>query len=172
MGNDLDRYNYYMGFALEEANKAYSIDEVPIGAVIVYKDRIIGRGHNKRECQQNPTAHAEMLAITEAAKYLGSWRLLDTEIYVTMEPCAMCAGALVLARIKSAIYAVEDPKGGACGSVFDIMNEPKLNHIIDVTKDIRAEESRFLIQKFFKEKRALKKKAKQQNNVTEKSPSG
>ncbi len=151
---------YYMGLALEEAKKAFAADEVPIGAIIVHQNNVIGRGYNQRETLQSPIAHAEILAIQEASQTLKSWRLLEADLYVTMEPCSMCAGALVLARIRSIHFGVSDPKGGACGSVFDIVQEPLLNHLIEVNSGLRAEDSRALIQEFFRSKRRLKKEEK------------
>lgn len=147
-----------MMLALQQAKQAYAIDEVPVGAVIVKDDKIISSGYNQRETLQMPTAHAEIIAINQAAQQLNSWRLHGCTMYVTMEPCSMCAGALVLGRLDKVVFAVYDPKGGACGSVFDIVNEKKLNHSIEVVGGILENESRTLIQSFFKEKRQRKKK--------------
>ena len=139
--------------ALKEAKKAYDKDEVPVGAVIVHKDRIIARAHNQIKMLKDPTAHAEMIAITQAASYLGNERLLDTSIYATIEPCSMCAGALVLARVKQLFYGAKDPKTGACGSVLDIADNKKLNHKVKVKGGVLEEESKILLQEFFKRKR-------------------
>ncbi len=139
--------------ALKEAQKAFEEDEVPVGAVIVYKSKIIARGHNQVERLKDPTAHAEMLALTSASAYLNAKWLNDVSVYVTIEPCSMCAGAFVLARIKKIIYGADDPKTGACGSVVDIVNNKKLNHRIDVKKGILKEECGALLKDFFKKKR-------------------
>jgi len=155
----------YMDLALAEAEKAFAKDEVPVGAIIIHNGLVIGRGFNQREYLQSPVAHAEIIAIAEASKRLGTWRLLDAVLYVTMEPCAICAGALVLARIKTVIFAIPDPKGGACGTVFDIVREPRLNHSLEVIGGIREEESRALIQKFFREKRKRQKEKKKSDKV-------
>ena len=139
--------------ALKEAEKAASEDEVPVGAVIVHKDKIIARGYNQVERLKDPTAHAEIIAITSAANYLGTKWLNEASLYVTIEPCSMCAGALVLARIKNLYFGASDPKTGACGSVANIANHKKLNHRIKVTKGILAAECSFLLKEFFKKKR-------------------
>ena len=141
-----------MSEALKEAGKAFEIDEVPVGAVIVHKGRIIGRAHNQIKLLKDPTAHAEIIAITQAAAYFSNERLPDTTIYVTIEPCAMCAGALVLARVKRLVFGAADPKAGAFGSVLDI-NKKNLNHKISVTKGVSQEECSALIKEFFKKKR-------------------
>jgi len=142
-----------MSEALREAKVALSEDEVPVGAVIVHKGRIIARGHNQIERLKDPTAHAEMVALTAAANYLGSKWLLGASIYVTIEPCSMCAGALVLSRIKNLIYGASDPKTGACGSVVNIVNNKKLNHRIKVKKGVLEKECGSLLKEFFKKKR-------------------
>jgi tRNA(adenine34) deaminase len=143
----------FMQEALKEAQEAFDEDEVPVGCVIVYKGRIIARSHNQVELLKDPTAHAEMIAITQAASFLKSERLINCSIYVTIEPCSMCAGALVLARMKNLIYGADDPKTGACGSVVNIANNKKLNHRIKVTKGILKEECSSLLKEFFKKKR-------------------
>ncbi len=117
-----------MRLALREAERALEHDDVPVGAVLVHGGEVIGAGHNERELREDPSAHAEMIAIREGARALGSWRLLDTVLYVTLEPCAMCAGAIVLGRIPRVVYGAVDPKAGAAGSVLDILAEPRLNH--------------------------------------------
>ena len=139
--------------ALKEAQKALEKDEVPVGCVIVHKGKIIGRGHNQVEMLKDPTAHAEMLALTSAAGSLASKWLNEADVYVTIEPCSMCAGAMVLARVKNLYYGCDDPKTGACGSVFEIAHNRKLNHRIKVNKGLLKEESGFLLKKFFKSKR-------------------
>jgi tRNA(adenine34) deaminase len=142
-----------MSEALKEANKAFEKDEVPVGAVVVYKDRIIARGHNFIESLKDPTAHAEMLALTAAANYLGSKWLSECCLYVTIEPCSMCAGALVLARVKNLFYGAKDPKTGACGSVVNIINHKKLNHRVKTKGGILKEECGSLLTEFFRKKR-------------------
>ena len=144
---------YYMLEALKEAKEAFEEDEVPVGAVIVSQKRIIAKAHNQIERLKDPTAHAEMIAITQAASTLGSKWLNDASIYVTIEPCSMCAGALVLARIKNIVYGAQDPKTGACGSVINIVNHKKLNHRISVKSGILKEECGLLLKEFFKKKR-------------------
>jgi tRNA(adenine34) deaminase len=143
----------FMVLALEEARRAIEDGEVPIGAVVVYNGEIIARAHNLREGLQNPAAHAEMLAVHEAARKLGRWRLTGTTLYATLEPCAMCAGALVLSRIDRLVYGCEDPKAGACGSVFDIVREPRLNHRMEVLGGVLGGECRSLLKQFFEERR-------------------
>jgi tRNA(adenine34) deaminase len=147
----------YMRQAIKEAEKALAQGEVPIGCVIVHDGRVIGRGHNRTESLQDPTAHAEMLAITSAAGHMKSWRLLGTTVYCTVEPCAMCAGALVLARVNRLEFGAFDPKFGACGSIFDIVSDPKTNHKIAVTGGLLEEECAAIMREFFK-KRRLKEK--------------
>ena len=147
-----------MSEAVKEAKKAFDEDEVPVGAVIVYDRKIIGRAHNQIKRLKDPTAHAEILAITQAASYLENERLIKCSIYVTIEPCVMCAGALVLARVEHLVYAADDPKTGACGSVFDVAANTKLNHRIKVTKGVLAAECSGLLKDFFKGKRGIEKK--------------
>lgn len=142
-----------MRIALEEAARAPAIGEVPIAAVVVRGDQVLAQAHNYRELWQDPTAHAEVIAIRSAATALGSWRLTDTTLYVTVEPCTMCIGAIILARISRVVFAAWDPKAGACGSVFDLTSEPKLNHQVAVTGGVLEEESQALIQQFFKQLR-------------------
>jgi len=139
--------------ALKEAVKAFENDEVPVGAIIVHKGEIIGKAHNQIKILNDPTAHAEMIAITQAANFLQSERLIDCVMYSTLEPCSMCAGAMVLSRIKSLVYAAKDPKTGAHESVFKILDNKKLNHRIKVKKGILANESSSLLKEFFKIKR-------------------
>ncbi|MCG3138273.1 MAG: tRNA-specific adenosine deaminase [Phycisphaerae bacterium] len=143
----------YMRMALREAELAYQADEIPVGAVVVYQDRIIGRGHNQRELLHDPTAHAEMLALTAAAEYLVSWRLEQCTLYVTLEPCPMCAGALVQARLSRLVFGALDPKAGACGSLYNLHNDPRLNHRFDVTAGVLADDSALLLRTFFQNKR-------------------
>jgi tRNA(adenine34) deaminase len=143
----------FMQEALKEARKAFVEDEVPVGAVMVYKDKIISRGHNQVERLKDPTAHAEMIAITSAANSLNTKWLNGASLYVTIEPCSMCAGAFVLARVKDIIYGASDPKTGACGSVTNIINNKKLNHRINIRSGILKEECSSLLKEFFKKKR-------------------
>src|SRR3954465_3238613 len=117
-----------MRLALREAERALEHEDVPLGAVVVHEGEVVGAAHNERELRQDPTAHAEILALREAARVTGSWRVLDSVLYVTLEPCAMCAGAIVLSRIPRVVYGTVDPKAGACGSVLDVTGEPRLNH--------------------------------------------
>ncbi len=148
----------YMREALKEAKQALDEDEVPVGAVIVHGNRIIARAHNQTRLLKDPTAHAEMIALTQAANFLKSERLLNSILYVTIEPCPMCAGAMVLARIKRLVFGVADPKAGACGSVMDILAEKRLNHRISVKRGVLAEECSSLISEFFQKQRAQGKK--------------
>jgi tRNA(adenine34) deaminase len=147
------RDEYFMRLALREAERALEHDDVPIGAVIVRDAEVIGTGHNERELRNDPTAHAEMIALREAARSLASWRVLDSVLYVTLEPCAMCAGAIVLARVPRVIYAAADPKAGAAGSVLDVLAEPRLNHRPAVTGGLLAELSAELLRDFFATRR-------------------
>jgi tRNA(adenine34) deaminase len=147
-------HEMFMAEALKEARKAFDKDEVPVGCVIVHDGHIIARGHNQVEMLKDPTAHAEMLALTSATNHLDSKWLNDAVLYVTIEPCSMCAGALVLARIKEVVYGADDPKTGACGSVFDIAHNKKLNHRIKITKGILQQECSGLVSEFFKKKRS------------------
>ena len=144
--------------ALKEARKAAESDEVAVGAIVVYQRRIIARAHNQTRVLRDPTAHAEMLALTSATSFLKSERLLNCTLYVTIEPCAMCAGALVLARIKRLVFGAFDPKAGACGSVMDVLSQKKLNHHVSVKKGILADQCGVLISGFFQKQRALGKK--------------
>ena len=144
---------FYMSEALKEAQKAFEEDEVPVGSVIVHDGRIVARGHNQIERLKDPTAHAEIIAITSAANYLGTKWLNEASLYVTIEPCSMCAGAMVLARIKNLCFGAKDPKTGACGSVIDIANHKKLNHRIKVTRGILETECSSLLKDFFRKKR-------------------
>ncbi len=144
---------YFMREALEEANKAFEKDEPPVGAVIVKDGEIISRGHNLRESLQDPTAHAEMLAIRSAAARLGRWRLSDCDIYVTLEPCVMCAGAMILARINRLIYGADDPKAGAINSLMNLVTDGRLNHRIEVRSGILASECGTLLREFFSSRR-------------------
>jgi len=144
---------YYLKEAIKEAKKAAKIDEVPVGAVVVCDNRIIGRGYNQNIKLNDPTAHAEVAAIKKAAKHLGNYRLNNCKIYVTIEPCAMCAGAIVWARISEVIFGAYDEKAGACGSIFNVVENKKLNHRAKVVSGILEKECRALLQDFFRKKR-------------------
>jgi tRNA(adenine34) deaminase len=148
MKND-DRDEQWMRAAIAEARLAEARGEVPVGAVIVHEGQIIGRGHNERESSQDPTAHAEMIAIREAARALGSWRLIDTTLYVTLEPCPMCAGALVNARVPRVVWGCNDPKAGATETLYKIGSDPRLNHQFECTAGVLREESSVLLSAFF-----------------------
>ena len=143
----------WMEQAFLEAEKAYNKEEVPVGAVIVYEDKIIGRGHNLIETLQDPTAHAEILAITAAANSLASWRLEDSSLYVTLEPCTMCAGAILLARISNVIYGTHDLKLGACGSVINILSNNALNSNVKVVEEILEAKCQSILKNFFEKLR-------------------
>jgi tRNA(adenine34) deaminase len=147
------RDDYFMRMALREAERALEHDEVPIGAVLVREGELVAGAHNERELRQDPTAHAEIIVLREAAGALGSWRLLDTVLYVTLEPCAMCAGAIVLARVPRVVYGASDPKAGACGSVLDVLGEARLNHRPDVAGGLLALECGELLSEFFASRR-------------------
>ncbi|SHI42533.1 tRNA-adenosine deaminase [Dethiosulfatibacter aminovorans DSM 17477] len=146
--------DYFMKKAILEAEKAYDMDEVPVGAVVVKDGKIIGRGFNQKELAKDATKHAEILAINEACKTLNAWRLTGCTMYVTLEPCAMCAGALVNSRIDNLIIGARDPKTGACGSVFNIVNEEKLNHGINVEFGVMEDECSTMLKDFFKKLRS------------------
>jgi len=143
----------FMGEALAEAKKAARAGEVPVGAVLVEGGEIVARGHNLRETWSDPTAHAEVVVLREAARLRGTWRLEGTTIYVTVEPCAMCAGALVLARVGRLVYGVADPKAGAAGTLFNVVQDGRLNHQLEVTSGVLAAESAEVIREFFRTKR-------------------
>ena len=162
MTSTTDKDLQYMRLAIEEAKLAAARGEVPIAAILVAEDRIVAQAHNFRELWQDPTAHAEMIAIREAATRLGSWRLTDTTLYVTLEPCMMCAGAIVLARIPRLVFAAPDPKAGACGSLFNITQDQRLNHLVEVMSGVLERESQELLQSFF---RALREKDEQQMSL-------
>jgi tRNA(adenine34) deaminase len=142
-----------MRAALREAQASAERDEVPVGCVIVHDGQIVGRGHNQVESLQDATAHAEIVAIGAASNSLESWRLIDCTLYVTLEPCAMCAGAIVLARVTRLVYGAADPKAGACGSVLDVIGEQRLNHRVEVTSGVLAGECGSLLREFFARKR-------------------
>lgn len=155
---DLNPHPFYMQKALEQARIAESMDEVPIGAVVVHQGRLIGAAHNQRQMLHDPTAHAEMLAITQAAEALGDWRLLDCALYVTLEPCPMCAGAIVNARIPWVIFGATDPKAGAVNSLFQLLNDKRLNHRCEVVSGVMDIECGEILTSFFRRQRQMGKK--------------
>ncbi|MGL4942992.1 MAG: tRNA adenosine(34) deaminase TadA [Thermoguttaceae bacterium] len=146
-------HDFWMREAIVLARVAAGRGEVPVGAVVVCGDRIIARGHNERESRQLPTAHAEMVAITRAAMHLNSWRLEECTLYVTLEPCPMCAGAILQARIPRVVYGADDPKAGAVTSLYELLSDSRLNHRCEVVKNILAEESAALLSEFFRKRR-------------------
>jgi tRNA(adenine34) deaminase len=144
---------FFMHLAMREAARATEHDDIPVGAVIVQEGEVIGAAHNERELREDPTAHAEILALQEASRALGSWRVLDSVLYVTLEPCAMCAGAIVLARVPRVVFGASDPKAGAAGSVLDVLAEPRLNHRPQVQSGLLAQECGDLLRAFFASRR-------------------
>jgi tRNA(adenine34) deaminase len=154
--DEIDRR--FMQEALRLAERALDAEDVPVGALVVHDGRVIGRGYNQRERLHDPTAHAEMLALTAAADYLGQWRLERCTLYVTLEPCPMCAGALVLARVERLVYGASDPKGGACGSLFEITQDPRLNHRVATVAGVMSEPAADLLRAFFQHRRSLGEK--------------
>jgi tRNA(adenine34) deaminase len=149
----------WMREALAEAERALAHGDVPVGAVAVRDGAIVGRGHNRKEVDADPTAHAEMIALQEAARSLGNWRLVGVTLYCTLEPCPMCAGAMVLARLPRLVYGAVDPKAGAAGSVIELLRDPRLNHQVAVTGGVLAGESQALLERFFAELRDNRAKA-------------
>ena len=148
--NRNENHEEYMRKALQLARKAYALEEVPIGAVVVYEGKIIGQGFNQRNSQKNPLAHAEIQAIHEASQYMGDWRLEDCQMYITLEPCPMCAGAIIQARIPQVILGAANPKAGCGGSILNLLQEPRFNHQAQVTWGILQEEASTLLKDFFK----------------------
>jgi tRNA(adenine34) deaminase len=157
----------YMRAALAQAKKAYKLGEVPIGCVIVYEDRIIGRGYNRRNTDKTPLAHAEITAIKKAGKVIKDWRLEGCRLYVTLEPCQMCSGAIVQARIPEVIMGAENPKAGCAGSVMDILNNPGFNHQVNVKKGVLGKECSDILKQFFEELRVRNKAEKMQKRLLE-----
>ncbi|MCI1694105.1 tRNA adenosine(34) deaminase TadA [Aneurinibacillus aneurinilyticus] len=149
---------YYMGLAIEEARKAEALGEVPIGAVIVRDGQVVGRGYNLRETTKDPLAHAELLAIKEASKTMGGWRLIGATLYVTLEPCPMCAGAIVQARLPKIVYGAMDPKAGCAGSLMNLLQEERFNHQVEMMQGVREEECSELLKNFFRSLRERRKK--------------
>jgi tRNA(adenine34) deaminase len=157
---NLEQDQTFMQAALDQAEAARALGEVPIGAVIVLDGEIVGRGYNLRETSNDPTTHAEMVAIRQAAEHIGHWRLLETTLYVTLEPCVMCMGAIILARIPRLVYACRDPKAGAVGSIYDFAQDERFNHKVEVTEGVLGAECSQMLSGFFKELRAGKKTQK------------
>ena len=147
--DELDDPVPWMRLALREAEKAAAIGDAPIGAVAVYEGRVIGQGYNRKEYDRDPTAHAEIFALREAARAVGGWRLIGVTLYCTLEPCPMCAGAMVQARLPRLVYAADDPKAGAAGSILDLLSNERLNHRVEVVRGVLAEEAAAMLQKFF-----------------------
>ena len=152
---DLQSDHYFMGEALRQAARAYEAEEVPVGAVVVREGRIIARAFNQVELLKDATAHAEMLAVTQAEQAVGDWRLTDCTLYVTKEPCPMCAGAIVHVRLRRVVFGAPDPKGGAAGSMMNLLQAPTLNHQSEITGGVRLDECRTLLRSFFQEQRSL-----------------
>lgn len=162
---DLQSDHYFMGEALRQALRAYEAEEVPVGAVVVREGRIIARAFNQVELLKDATAHAEMLAITAAEEAVGDWRLNDCTLYVTKEPCPMCAGAIVHVRFGRVVFGASDPKGGAAGSALNLLQFPGLNHKCEITCGVREEECRQLLLSFFGEQRAKNKAVRNENSA-------
>lgn len=158
----LQKDEMYMQLAIEEAKKAEMLGEVPIGAIIVHEDKIIARAHNLRETTQIATTHAELSAIQDACREIGSWRLEDTTLYVTLEPCPMCAGAILQSRIPRVVYGARDPKGGCVHSFYELLNDSRFNHECSVTEGVLADECGAILTSFFKSIRARKKQLKKE----------
>lgn len=153
-----DSDDRFMVEAIRQAVAAAEVDEVPVGAVVVYQGEIIARGHNQTRTLSDPTAHAEMIVLTQAAAHLGDWRLGGCSLYVTLEPCTMCAGAMVLGRVDRLVFGAEDPKAGACGTLYNVVQDERLNHQVAVTGGVLAEPCGLLLREFFERKRADGKK--------------
>lgn len=156
--NLLQPHDYWMRLALDQARAAFDDDEVPVGAVVVHREQVIAEAYNQRETLNDPTAHAEMIAITQAAEALGSWRLNDCTLYVTLEPCPMCAGAIVQARLPTVFFGAADPKGGGCHSLYAITNDERLNHRSVVIGGVLKHECGSILTEFFQKQRGLGKK--------------
>ena len=158
--NELD--TYFMNLALAQAKKAEELDEVPIGAVVVYENQVIAQGYNRREVDNDPAGHAEFIAMKQASEKLGVWRLSGCTVYVTLEPCLMCAGLMYQARIDRCVYGAADPKAGALGSLYSINEDDRLNHTFDVTSGVCSQECATVLRTFFQNKRKRNKERKKQ----------
>lgn len=165
----LSNHEHYMKLALQEAKKAYKLGEVPIGCVIVYEDKIIGRGYNRRNTDKNTLAHAEITAIKKASKFIGDWRLENCTLYVTLEPCQMCSGAIVQARIPTVVIGCMNPKAGCAGSILNILNIPEFNHQVHTISGILEEECNQMLTTFFKELRIKKKNGQDPQSLSTKT---
>ncbi|HLV47776.1 MAG TPA: tRNA adenosine(34) deaminase TadA [Aliidiomarina sp.] len=163
--NDSSRDEYFMQLAISEAKAAEEQGEVPVGAIAVYNNEVISRGHNQVITTLDPSAHAEVLALREAAKQLGNYRLSGVTLYVTLEPCSMCAGLMVHSRIKRLVFAARDPKSGAAGSLFPITHHPSLNHQVEISEGVCAAECGTMLSEFFKQRREAKKRLRQQGKL-------
>ncbi len=146
----IEEHEQWMRLALEQARQAMALGEVPVGAVAVLNGRVIGSGFNRKESDQDPTAHAEMIALREAAAYLNNWRLIDVTLYCTLEPCPMCAGAMIQARLPRLVYGAKDTRFGADGTIIDVLGRPEFNHRVEVVPGVLADEAGDLLQKFFR----------------------
>ena len=166
---ELQEKEFFMREALKEAQKAYDQEEVPIGAVVVLNGEIIGRGHNLREKEQDATLHAEIKAILQANQHLGSWRLEDCELFVTLEPCPMCSGAMILARMKKVIFGAFDPKAGTAGTFMNLLQDSRFNHQVEVEQGVLEEECQEILRSFFKGLRERNKKRKQEAKQAQQS---
>ena len=166
---ELQEKEFFMREALKEAQKAYDQEEVPIGAVVVLTGEIIGRGHNLREKEQDATLHAEIKAIRQANQHLGSWRLEDCELFVTLEPCPMCSGAMILARMKKVIFGAFDPKAGTAGTFMNLLQDSRFNHQVEVEQGVLEEECQEILRSFFKGLRERNKKRKQEAKQAQQS---
>lgn len=144
-------YESYMELAIEQAQKAFEINETPIGAIIVYNDKVIAAGYNKRNTTKNPLAHAEIAAINQAANYIGDWRLEDCQMYITLEPCPMCAGAIVQSRIPKVIFGAKNPKAGCAGSIINLLQMQKLNHQVEIVAGVLEDKCSAMMKDFFKQ---------------------
>ncbi|MGG0658474.1 tRNA adenosine(34) deaminase TadA [Rummeliibacillus pycnus] len=163
----MNKDHHFMQLAIEEAKKAFALGEVPIGAVIVYQDRVIASAHNLRETSQNAVTHAELMAIQHACEVIDSWRLEETTLYVTLEPCPMCAGAILQSRIPRIVYGARDSKAGCVDSLYRLLNDSRFNHECEVTEGVLAYECSMLLTKFFKELRVRKKEEKKARKLAE-----
>lgn len=161
----------WMEEAINEAKRAEALGEVPIGAVIVKEGRVIGRGYNRREIDQDPTAHAEIIAIRQAAEHVGGWRLTDCDLYITLEPCPMCAGAIIQSRIRQVVYGTEDPKAGCAGTLMNILADERFNHQTEVVTGVLKEACSSMLTNFFRTLRRRKKAEKQQAQLVGKETS-
>lgn len=166
---ELQEKEFFMREALKEAQKAYDQAEVPIGAVVVLNGEIIGRGHNLREKEQDATLHAEIKAIRQANQHLGSWRLEDCELFVTLEPCPMCSGAMILARMKKVVFGAFDPKAGTAGTFMNLLQDSRFNHQVEVEQGVLEDECKEILQQFFKGLRERNKQRKQEAKQAQQS---